>query len=166
MKPGIRWHLVNRWEGHGFRSHTFAATLPNGVLVKTTERYLGVGASTADELEHITTALAFVPDLEAVDPSDSGEYAALIVQEPKLDPNFYRPDPEPDLDVTNLGDTEPTKIHSRLNPDGSLTMTVDAGRIDPELDAGDFEPQGSRRGTLAAALERLKLGFRNMGAVK
>lgn len=131
---GIKWHLVNRWEGHGFRSHTFAAQLPSGALVKTTERYLAAAADGGEDLEHITTALTYVPGLEVQSVEDSGEYPALVeLEQPaermELDPRFYRPRIE----------------------------------LDPELDGAHLEPQGSRRGILIRQLERLKLGFRNLG---
>ena len=103
---GIKWHLINHWTGHGFTSHTFAASLPNGALIKTTERTKD--AKAPDHLEHVTTALTFVPELE-VDPADSGEFAALELSprplKMELDPRFYRPpriELDPELDPEHL----------------------------------------------------------------
>lgn len=160
---GIKWHLVNNWEGAGFRSHTFVAQLPNGALVKTTERYLAgaTGGDQADDLEHITSALVFVPDLKVERVDDSGEYAALKLEpEPErmaLDPRFYRPRIELDEDGRHFvpdgrgGEIEVTPM--------SATVTVKPARTDPPLDATDYEPQN------AGALEAIRAKFYRRYAV-
>lgn len=127
---GIKWHLINNWEGHGFRSHTFAARVPGGALIKTTERFLAavdlrqeIGAG-ADDLEHITSALVFVPGL-CVTKETAASYAEL----------------------SRLEAVKP-----------STTVTFKATRTDPELDAEDLEPKPSNRWAGLSARFR-KLGI-------
>lgn len=156
---GIRWILVNNWNGEGFRTRTFGANLPTGVLFRTVDRFdqADVNKPNFGAIE-IVTALEFVPSIRILaDDAPSGEWPAIEEKtgcarrppirglenrrkmEMVLDPRFLRGNPEP---IGTPIDLSKTPEEARIKPREPRIHLDDQAEEDliEVTELGDTEP--------------------------